>query len=381
MKQRILKLGTLGFGAMGKTHAYAVKNLPFFCSDLPFRAELFGVATRDVQKAKNAASTYGIPFATASEDEIIYHKDVDIVDVCTPNHCHFNTVKKALLAGKHVYCEKPLCTTYAEAKELSDLAKKAGVTAAIVFNNRHLAAVKRAKELIDEGKIGRILHFEVQYLHNSCIDKTRTAGWKQDADICGEGGVLFDLGSHALDLAVLLCGELATVWGKSQIAYPTHKKADGSVFYTNAPEAFYMQVTTKTGAVGTITASKLTMGANDELSFAIYGERGALRFSLMQPNYLYFYDAEVPGGNYGGSQGFTAIECVGRYENPAGTFPSPKAPTGWLAGHVMSMYHFLSAVYEGRSATPDFAHGAYIQYLMELALASAADGTEKAVML
>lgn len=381
MKKRVLKIGTLGFGAMGKTHAYAVKSLPFFIGDLPFLAEIAGVATRNFQKAAEAASTYGIPLATANEDDLIYNKDIDIIDVCTPNRCHFDTVKKALLAGKHVYCEKPLALTYREAKELSDLARQTGLTAAIVFNNRHLAAVKRAKELIDSGRIGKILHFDMQYLHNSCLDKTRTAGWKQDADICGEGGVLFDLGSHILDLTVLLCGELATVSGKGQIAYPTHKRADGSLFYTNAPEAFYMQVTTKEGAVGTLTASKLTVGANDDLSFSIYGECGALRFSLMQPNYLYFYDAKAPGGNYGGERGFTAIECVGRYEQPAGIFPSPKAPTGWLAGHVMSMYRFLSAVNESKAATPDLTHGAYIQYIMELALASAKDGNEKAVTL
>ena len=140
-----------------------------------------------------------------------------------------------------------------------------------------------------------------------------------------------------------------------------------------------MTVETLTGAVGMLTVSKLTQGANDDLSFAIYGEKGALRFSLMQPNFLHFYDTEAPVSPLGGTRGFTAIECVGRYNPPAGKFPAPKAPTGWLMGHVMSMYRFLDAVATGKPATPDFSDGAYVQLLMELLLSSAADGRVKEV--
>ncbi|MBQ3063264.1 MAG: Gfo/Idh/MocA family oxidoreductase [Clostridia bacterium] len=376
-----LKIGLLGFGAMGKTHTYAVKNLPFYFDALPFTATVAGVATRHAESAKRAAAAFDIPLATEGEDDLIYNKDIDIIDICTPNICHFESAKKALLAGKHVYLEKPLTATDAEAASLAALAKETGLTCMTVFNNRHLAAVTRAKQLIDEGRLGRILHFDVQYLHNSCLDKARTVGWKQDADICGEGGVLFDLGSHALDLAVYLCGKLRTVQGRGQIGVDTHRLPDGSAWQTNAPEAFYMTVETLSGAVGMLTVSKLTQGASDDLSFAIYGEKGALRFSLMQPNYLYFYDTEAPAAPIGGTRGFTAIECVGRYAPPAGKFPAPKAPTGWLMGHVMSMYRFLDAVAAGKPASPDFADGAYVQHLMSRLLDSAKDGSVKEVLL
>ena len=359
---------------MGKTHTYAIKNLPFYFDALPFTATVAGVATRHGETAKKAAAAFDIPTATTNEDDLIYRDDIDAIDICTPNIYHFETAKKALLAGKHVYLEKPLTATADEAMELADLAKKTGLTCMTVFNNRHLAAVSRAKQLIDEGKLGRILHFDVQYLHNSCLDKTRTVGWKQDADVCGAGGVLFDLGSHALDLAVYLCGKFRTVQGRGQIGVDTHKLPDGGTWQTNAPEAFYMTVETLSGAVGMLTVSKLTQGANDDLSFAIYGEKGALRFSLMQPNFLYFYDTEAPAAPFGGTRGFTAIECVGRYAPPAGKFPAPKAPAGWLMGHVMSMYRFLDAVAADKPATPEFADGASIQLLMELLLKSAKTG-------
>lgn len=368
MEQKTLNIGIIGFGAMGKTHAYAIKNLPFFFGDLPFSVNIKGVATRSMEKSRAVAASYDIPVATTNENDLIYDPEIDVIDICTPNICHFETAKKALLTGKHVYCEKPLCDNAKDALALAELAKKSGLVAMTVFNNRHLTAVMRAKQLIEEGRLGRILHFDMQYLHNSCIDPDRTVGWKQDGEICGRGGVLFDLGSHVLDLAVFLCGKMKSVSAGGQIAYPTHKKANGEDWQTNAPEAFYMMLETKEGAHGMITVSKLTTGANDDLSFAVYGERGSLRFSLMQPNFLEFYDATTPGKPQGGVRGYTAIECVGRAPAPAGSFPSPKAPTGWLWGHVMSIYRLLDAIFHDTPVSPDFTDGAYVQHLMELAL-------------
>ncbi len=381
MKNNEIRIGMIGFDAMGKMHTYAVKNLPFFFDTPPFSASIEGIVTRTQEKSSTVAATYGIPLATTNEDDLIYHPDIDAIDICTPNICHFETAKKALLAGKHVYCEKPLCDNEKDAMALAELAERQGLVAMTVFNNRHLTAVVRARQLIDEGHIGRILHFDMQYLHNSCIDPDRTVGWKQDRTVCGRGGVLFDLGSHVLDLAVFLCGKFKSISGKAQIAYKTHKTKDGKDWQTNAPEAFYMMSQTAEGAHGMLTVSKLTTGANDDLSFAIYGERGSLRFSLMQPNFLEFYDTATVDKPQGGLRGYTMIECVGRAPAPAGIFPSPKAPAGWLWGHVMSMYRFLDGVYTGKPAAPTFRDGAYVQRLMELALLSDAEGKTMEVPL
>jgi len=99
----------------------------------------------------------------------------------------------------------------------------------------------------------------------------------------------------------------------------------------------------------------------------------------MDPNFLEFYDNEAAHEPYGGTGGFTRIECVGRYPSPAGAFPSPKAPQGWLRGHVMSMYAFLNAVYTGKQNAPSFADGTYVQRVMEAAMRSAAEGRERRV--
>ncbi len=367
-EKKTLRIGLLGFGSMGRTHTWAVQNLPFFYGELPFSARIAGVCTTSLEKSRQVAKRFSIETAAFHEDELIYSPDIDILDICTPNNCHANTVRKALAAGKHVLCEKPLCTTLEDALELVALANKSSCVSGMVFNNRYLAPVMRALELIREGRLGRILHFHAAYLHSSATDPEKRAGWKQDRTVCG-GGVLFDLGSHVIDLMGLLCGRFVRVSGLSQIAYPLRTGRDGSPWQTNADEAFILSGITEEGAHGTVRVGKLQVGTNDDLSFEIYGERGALRFSLMEPNWLGFYDATTPEAPLGGERGFVRIECVGRY--PEMCFPSPKAPVGWLRGHLSSMYHFLSAVAQERAFEPSLASGAYVQAVMEAAYRSA----------
>lgn len=364
-----MKIGLLGYGSMGKTHSWCIKNLNYFYKDLPFGVEYGGVCTTKAESAERAARLIGADKAVTDEDELIYDKSIDIIDICTPNIYHYESLKKAIAAGKHVYCEKPLTVTYAQAKEISELAERAGTVNQIVFNNRFMPPVIKARELIAAGRLGRILSFRCEYLHASAADPNKNAGWKQNKDICG-AGTLFDLGSHAVDIVYYLCGKIESVMGKSQIAYPFRKGMNGEEWQTNADEAFYMICKTEGGAVGTVEASKLAVGSNDDLNFAVYGERGSLKFSLMEPNWLWFYDAGRSGGDYGGERGYTKIECCGRYPAPGGIFPSFKAPVGWLRGHLHSMYSFLDCVYNGRRATPSFDDAAEVQKVLELALKS-----------
>ncbi len=368
--KRQLNIGLLGFGAMGKVHSYAVQNMNFYYSGLPFDAKIVGVCTTSAEKSRMVANEFNLGVGVDNEDILINSPDIDIIDICTPNIYHYETLKKAIFAGKHIYCEKPLCVNADEAREISALAKEHGLICNIVFNNRFIAPIMRAKQLINDGHIGRVLSFSAEYLHNSCTDIQKNAGWKQNSDICG-GGVLFDLGSHVIDLIYLLCGEFEAVSGTAQIAYTQRCGSDGKPWNTNADEAFYMTARLSCGAVGTICVSKLINGANDDLSLCIYGEKGSLRFSLMQPNFLYFYDATQKPDTLGGNTGYKAIECVGRYPSPGGMFPAPKAPSSWIRGHVESMYEFLNSVYTGIPHSPDFSDALHVQSVMEAAYHSA----------
>ncbi len=364
-----MKIGILGFGSMGKTHAYSIANLKYFYSPLGFEAEVHGICTRNPDKAASLAKQYGVGKVYLSEDEMISDPEIDVIDICTPNIAHYETLKKAIAAGKNIYCEKPLCTTAAEAEEIARMAREKGVICAVVFNTRFLLPVMRAKELVDDGRIGDVLSFRGAFLHSSSVDPHKPAGWKQNRDICG-GGVLFDLGSHIIDMIYYLCGKFESVSGMSQIAYKTRAGMDGSQWETNADEAFYMTARLKNGACGTISVGKIMHGTNDDHSFEIYGTKGSIKFDLMEPNFLWFYDATANDN----VKGYTKIECCGRYPAPGGVFPGVKAPIGWLRGHVGSMYNYLSAVSEGRDPSPSFDDAAHIQAVMEAAYLSDRSG-------
>lgn len=367
-----MKIGILGFGSMGRTHAYCIKSLPFFVRGEETH-EIKAVCTRHIDRAEKIAHEFGIELYTDNEDDIIYSDEIDIIDICTPNIYHYDTAKKAILAGKHVYCEKPLAVTYEQARELAELAREKGVKCQIVFNNRFMSGIMHARELIDEGKLGRILSFNVRYLHSSALDTKKSAGWKQDKDVCG-GGVLFDLGSHAVDLVYYLCGKFKSVIGKGQIAYPTRTGMNGQEWKTNADEAFNVIATLECGAVGTVQVSKISLGTNDDFIIEIYGELGSLRFDLMSPSYLEFYSKEQRDGSFGGERGFTKIECVGRYKDAI--FPGVKAPIGWLRGHLYSYSSFINAIRNDKEPVPSFDDGAYVQRVLACAYESAEAGRE-----
>ena len=368
-----LRIGIAGFGAMGKTHAYSVASLPYFYEDLPFFASVHGICTTSQEKTERICNRLGFEKAFADAYAMIADPEIDVIDICTPNNTHYAIADAALDAGKNVLCEKPFCFCESEAAALAQKAAEKKLVCGVVYNNRHLAAILRAKQLIDQGALGRILSFSFHYRHDSDIDPARTVGWKQKADVCG-AGTLFDLGSHALDLCYDLCGSFASIRGKSQIAFDTHKNADGSLWQTNADEAFYMTATLVSGAVGQISVSKLSHGSEDGLEFSIYGTGGAIRFTLAQPDILYYMDAHQPKLPLGGTSGFTAIPASGRYPAPGGKFPAVKAPQGWLRGHIHGMYLYLDAVANGTHFAPDFSDGAYIQHIMACAMQSDAAG-------
>lgn len=365
---REIKVGLLGVGSMGRTHAFAIQNLSYFYRDLPFKVTVAAVAAKDPENARRFAQLHSIPTVCESEKELLEHDELDVIDICTPNIYHHATIMRAIERGFAIYCEKPLCTTAKEAAEAAIAAKRAGLCCGIVFNNRFLLPNMRAKEMIENGAIGDIISFRGVYHHSSATDVNKNAGWKQNRDICG-GGVLFDLGSHIIDLIYSLAGEFDTVSGLGKIVYPIRRGMNGEAWHTNADEAFYMIATLKNGASGTIEAGKIEAGTNDDLGYEIYGTRGSLRFSLMEPNWLYYYDSEAA------HSGFTRIECCGRYPSPGGVFPGIKAPIGWLRGHIESMYNFLNCVYHEQSALPSFDDAYHVQAVMEAAYRSWSSGS------
>lgn len=366
-----LGIGIIGFGFMGKTHTFAYKNIPFYYPDFPANINLKGVCSRHIENAESAKEAFGFEYATDNYMDIIEDKEIDIVNICTPNAQHKEQVIAALRAGKHIYCDKPLAISYSEAQEILAEKEKSKSICQITLQNRFFPATIRAKQLIGEGRLGRILSFRACYLHSGAIDPDRPISWRMDISQ-GGGGVLFDMGIHVLDAIYSLIGEFESIFCKTQTIYKKRPDKTGKMVDISVDDASYMVLTAKCGAVGTVEASKVASGTNDELRFEIHGDRGALRFNLMEPNFLEYYDNTKGDMPYGGDKGFTKIECVQRYENSP--FPGPKYAVGWTRGHIHSLYSFLNCVLSGKSASPSFEDGAYLQYVMEKGYESAKSG-------
>ena len=231
----------------------------------------------------------------------------------------------------------------------------------MVFNNRYFPSTLRAKQLVDEGRVGEILSFQARYLHSGSIDPDKPIGWKQGA----QGGVLLDLGSHALDLLTDWAGWPTRVFCASRRLYDERPTKDGGRERNLSEDHLLATMQLENGALGTLEASKIASGADDELTIELRGTRGALRWNAMEPNYVYFYDRTRPERALGGDRGWTQIESVARYAAPGGAFLPPKNAIGWDRGHIHCYYTFLDAIAHDRDPGDGVADGARLQRLME----------------
>lgn len=370
------KAGILGFGNIGRVHAYAIGALPHLY-DLPFRVTLAGVYNRTHEKSLAAVDKLGLEFAAETPEDLLSRSDIDAVCLCLPNHQHEEYAIKVLEAGKHLYCEKPLCLSRVGADKIGRAAQKAGVKVQMVFQNRFFPAVMRAKQLVDEGRLGRLYSFEAKYYHSSNIDADKPFDWRHSMRDSG-GGALTDMGSHVIDLVYYLCGPYARVNAVLQTAVAT-RRDNGNERAVEVEDAGYVIAELKSGAVGTIVASKLATGTNDELEIRLFGDKGALRFNSESPNHIEFYDNTDKSGSFGGDKGMKLIESYQRFDPPGGFTPSPKSGIGWVRTHVHSLYSFFSCVHNDSKCNPSLEDGIYNQFVLEKMTESAKDGTWKAL--
>ncbi|MDY3816827.1 MAG: Gfo/Idh/MocA family oxidoreductase [Candidatus Limiplasma sp.] len=370
---RELHAGVIGYGFMGKTHTHSYKTIPLYYSNLPFTVRLEGICDTTPHVAEEARDMQGYAYATTDPMQIINDPKIDVVSICTPNVFHKDLVLAALKAGKHVYCDKPLTANAAESREILDvLPNYPHQTTQVALQMRFYPAVMRAKQLIEEGRLGKIFLYQCDYLHSSGIDPNKPLSWKQNRSF-GGGGVLLDLGAHAYDVMYYLLGEYQNVYTITDIVYPQRPDGKGSIVNVEAEDTAITLAAMKSGCTGKILVSKVATGMMDELRFDIHGEKGALSFSTMNPGYLRFYDATRPEQPLGGEAGFTWIDCHQKYPEPGGHFPNPRFAIGFLRAHAGSMYNFLENVAAGRQSSPSFAESAYIQQVMESCYQSQAE--------
>jgi predicted dehydrogenase len=266
-------IGMLGYAFMGKAHSNAYLTIPSMTWPPPLVPRLVAVAGRSGDKAAEAAARYGFERHTTDWRELVTDDAVGLFDNCGPNDVHAEASVAAAEAGKHVLCEKPLARTAAESFETWARVERAGVKHMCAFNYRFVPAVRLARELIEAGEIGEIVHFRSAYLQD--WGASDAAVWRFDKQSAGSGA-LGDLAAHVVDLARYLVGEIEHVSALTATFKPGREVDD-------AVEA---AVGFEGGAVGTIEATRFATGHRNAFRWEINGSKGSIAFDLERLNEL-----------------------------------------------------------------------------------------------
>jgi predicted dehydrogenase len=296
--------------------------------------------------------------------------DVDLVDICTSNVTHMPIAVAAAKAGKHVFCEKPIAMNADEARQMLDAAREAGVRHMVAFNYRRVPAIVLAKQLIDEGKIGTVRHFNAVYYQDWLVDPTFPIVWRHDVKE-GGSGAHGDMNAHTVDLARYLVGEIEAVCGVKEIFIKERPLADGSgTGAVTADDALYFLARFRDGALGSFMATRFATGRKNYLRLEIFGSEGSLVFNLERLNELEFYSR----ADVGKEQGFRTIIVT--------ESSHPFIGAWWPSGHIIGWEHtfihevrdLLLAIDKDEAVHPDFYDGLRCQQVLDAALESAVEG-------
>jgi len=339
-------VGMVGYGFMGRMHTYCYQSLPMIYDPPPAKIKLVGVATATPESGRRGIEQAGYDFDTRDYHDLLERDDIHLINICTPNNLHREVAIDALKAGKHVYCDKPLAVTLSQAQEVWEVAREARTIHQMTFNYRFIPALLRAKQLVDQGFLGRVYQFRVAYLHSSYIDPSRPASWRTDKAVSG-GGASFDLGSHVIDLVRYLLGDFDSIFAAMETMIKDRPGPSGRV-PIEVDDVFWLQARLKSGAGGTIEASRLSTGACDEIRFEAHGDCG-------------------------GERGFKRIESVQRYPKPA-SLPGPKNSVGWMRYHIASIHDFVSNVAANRQSNPSIYDGLKVHEVLDAVFRSSDTG-------
>jgi predicted dehydrogenase len=361
-----LNVALVGTGFMGRTHSIAYAILPSFFPDLPPVRRKVVVDVSD-ELARKGAHQFGYDEWAVGWEEVVRRPDIDIVDIVTPNDSHQPIADAALAAGKHVLCEKPLALTAAEARLMAERAARSPGVAMVVFNYRRCPAVMEAKRLIESGAIGQILTFRGLYLQDWAMPEGTPWSWRFSAALAGSGA-LGDIGSHALDIAEFLVGDIVGVAAASETFVPSRPRpGHAAPAPVDVDDCTIALLRFANGALGTLEASRFSYGRKNFLSFEISGTQGSLAFNWERSNELRFYSAS-DGANV---QGFRTIIMGPANRGGESLWPIPGIGTAYIESQVFQIGDFIRAIVSGADKNSGFVHGWRIQQVME-AIATAA---------
>ena len=366
-----LNIGLIGYKFMGKAHSGAFTQLPIYFGE-EYRVNKKAICGRNTESVKKAALQFGWAEHEKDYKELIKRDDIDIIDVTTPSNFHKDIVMEALAAGKHVFCEKPLALNLADAREMLEAAEKSGVKHQIGFNYRFVPAIQLAKQLIDEGRLGRIYHYRARYLQDWATSPDFPLTWRFDKNICGSGA-LGDLGAHVIDLAHFLVGDIKTVTGMNETFIKKRPvlQGDGGLAAKAENGAPMGEVTIddatlfcaqfESGALGSFEMTRYAGGNKNGMFFEVNGEKGSVKFFFERMNELMFCDY-TQGGQ---TQGFTRIQTTDAMHSYAKYYYSAGHVIGYGDTFTCEMYEFIKAIKENTKAMPGFEEGVRTARVMD----------------
>ncbi len=353
-------VGLVGYRFMGRAHSNAYRQVArFFDVDLvPKMRVLCG---RDEAAVREAADSLGWEGYETDYARMLERDDVQLVDISSSGDTHCEFAVAALEAGKHVLCEKPLANTLDEARRMVEAARKAGTVNMVCHNYRRVPAVRLARRLIDEGRLGEIRHWRAVYLQDWLLDPQAPLTWRLRKET-GGAGPLADLGSHLVDLAHFLVGPIVEVIGTAE-TFVAERPLPGTDemgrVTVNDAAAFLARF--ENGAIGTFETSPLVPGRKARESFEINGSRGSVVFDLERMNELrvYFEDDPVE------ASGFRTI-LVTEPEHPymEGWWP-PGHTIGYEHTFVHTVKDLLDGIAAGESPAPSFEDGYRCQAVID----------------
>jgi len=368
-------VGMLGYAFMGKAHSHAYIDLPIFFYPPPAKPVLVAICGRNEELVREAAKRYGYKRYYTEWEKLVKDPEVELFDNGGPNYMHAEPCIAAAEAGKHILCEKPLATNAKEAKRMLDAVRRAGVKHMVGYNYRFVPAVLLAKKLIDEGRVGRIYHFRARYLQEWIMDPNFPLIWKLRKDQAGSGPI-GDLGSHIIDLARFLVGEIKSVSAMmttfiKERPLPEDPTKKGEV---TVEDAFVACIEFENGAIGTLEATRFAGGRKNYNNFEIDGEKGSIEFNLERLNELRVYGIDETNKDILGWREVLVTETHHpyiKYYWPHGHI------IGWEHTFLNEIYHFLDCIVNDKEVGPigaTFEDGYRCNAVMDAIIESAITG-------
>ena len=369
-----LNVGLIGYGFMGRAHSNAFRKVGNFF-ELPCELILKAVCARDETKVKTFAKKWGYETYETDWRKLIAREDIDLVDIACPNDKHMEIAIAAAKAGKKILCEKPLALDGPQGLKMVQAVEKAGVPNMVWYNYRRIPAVTLAKQLIDEGRLGRIFHYRAKFLQDWTISKDLPQGgaglWRLDAKVAGSG-VTGDLLAHCIDTALWLNGRIDQVNAMTETFIKERKHTlTGKVEKVGIDDACAFLARFGNGSLATFESTRYARGHKALYTFEINGEHASMFWDLHDLHRLQFFDHRDEGK----LRGWRSIHVSDGDHPYMDKWWVPGLQIGYEHSFVHQVADFIQSLESGKAASPTFRDALETQYVCDAVLKSA--GTQR----